>query len=162
MFNNDYPPQMLKMAISTRRWLHERFLWLGIWDARVSSVSSICKFRDLENSTCPGEWIIYTDSFNYTSPDAKYHWWGALFIFAKAQTNRKSTHFNPENSPNPYLETTLCTGWFETLYQQSGQKIADSFAALHHSFQLALSDTSKPVIYIVVDALARQLRSPLI
>jgi hypothetical protein len=43
--------------------------------------------------------------------------------------------------------------WFETLYQQSGQKTADSFASLHHSFQLSLGNMSKPLIYIVVDAL---------
>lgn len=43
--------------------------------------------------------------------------------------------------------------WFETLYQQSGQKEADSFASLQHSFHLALRNTAKPIIYIVVDAL---------
>lgn len=43
--------------------------------------------------------------------------------------------------------------WFETLYQQSGQKEAESIASLQHSFQLALRNTAKPIIYIVVDAL---------
>lgn len=43
--------------------------------------------------------------------------------------------------------------WFETLHQQSGQKTAESFASLHSSFQLALRNTSKPLIFIAVDAL---------
>ncbi|KAH8817304.1 hypothetical protein F5884DRAFT_853725 [Xylogone sp. PMI_703] len=43
--------------------------------------------------------------------------------------------------------------WFETLYQQSGQETAESFASLHSSFQLALRNTSKSSILIVIDAL---------
>jgi hypothetical protein len=43
--------------------------------------------------------------------------------------------------------------WFETLHQQSGQETAESFASLHSSFQLALRNTSKPLIFIAVDAL---------
>ena len=52
--------------------------------------------------------------------------------------------------------------WFETLYQQSGHKTAESFASLQHSFQLALRNTSKPLIYIVVDALDECQQGPLL
>jgi nucleoside-triphosphatase THEP1 len=57
--------------------------------------------------------------------------------------------------------------WFETLYQQSGQKVVESFATLHHSFLMALRNTSRPMIWIVVDALdechkAQELASSLI
>ena len=43
--------------------------------------------------------------------------------------------------------------WFETLHLQSGQRTAESFADLQHSFQLALRNTSRTLMYIVVDAL---------
>lgn len=43
--------------------------------------------------------------------------------------------------------------WFETLYLQSGQKTAESFATLEQSFQLALRNTSRTLIFIVIDAL---------
>jgi hypothetical protein len=43
--------------------------------------------------------------------------------------------------------------WFETLYQQSGKKEAISMADLRHSLSLALDNTAKSSIYIVLDAL---------
>jgi hypothetical protein len=43
--------------------------------------------------------------------------------------------------------------WFETLCQESGHNTAASLANLQDTFLLALKKPSKPLIYIVVDAL---------
>lgn len=41
----------------------------------------------------------------------------------------------------------------EPIYQQSGQKSAESFATLQHSLLLALRNTAKSPVYLIVDAL---------
>ncbi|KAH0552836.1 hypothetical protein GP486_006963 [Trichoglossum hirsutum] len=78
-----------------------------------------------------------------------------LYFFCKGTDEKKKHPFQILRTLISQLLARDCSlyPWFETLYEQSGQKTASSFASLHHSFQLALSNTLKPLIYIVVDAL---------
>lgn len=78
-----------------------------------------------------------------------------LFFFCKGTDEKKSHPFQVLRTLVSQLlakDDTLYP-WFETLQQQSGKETADSFATLHSSFQLALTNTSKPMVFVVVDAL---------
>jgi hypothetical protein len=78
-----------------------------------------------------------------------------LYFLCKGTEEKKSRPFQVLRTLVSQLlakDETLYP-WFETLHQQSGQETAQSFASLHSSFQLALRNTSKLLIFIAVDAL---------
>ena len=85
-----------------------------------------------------------------------------LYFFCKATDTEKRQPFQALRtllSQLLVLDDSLYP-WFETLYQNSGHKTADSFANLQYSLQLALSNTSKPLIHVVVDALDECQQAP--
>ena len=78
-----------------------------------------------------------------------------LYFFCKGTDEKKNRPFQVLRTLVSQLlakDQTLYP-WFETLRQESGQEIAESFSSLHSSFQLALKNTSKPLVFIAVDAL---------
>lgn len=78
-----------------------------------------------------------------------------LYFFCKGTDEKKSHPFQVLRTLVSQLlaKDESLYPWFETLHQQSGQETADSFSSLHSSIQLALRNTSKPLIFIAVDAL---------
>jgi len=78
-----------------------------------------------------------------------------LYFFCKGTDDKKSHPFQVLRTLVSQLlaKDESLYPWFETLHQQSGQETAESFASLHSSFQLALRNTSKQLIFIAVDAL---------
>jgi energy-coupling factor transporter ATP-binding protein EcfA2 len=78
-----------------------------------------------------------------------------LYFFCKGTDERKCHPFQVLRTLASQIlaKDESLYPWFETLHQQSGQETAESFASLHSSFQLALRNTSKPLIFIAVDAL---------
>jgi len=78
-----------------------------------------------------------------------------LYFFCKGTDDKKSHPFQVLRTLVSQIlaKDESLYPWFETLHQQSGQEKAESFASLHSSFQLALRNTSKPLIFIAVDAL---------
>jgi Cdc6-like AAA superfamily ATPase len=78
-----------------------------------------------------------------------------LYFFCKGTDEKKSHPFQVLRTLVSHLlaKDESLYPWFETLQQQSGQETAQSFASLHSSFQLALRNTSKALIFIAVDAL---------
>jgi len=78
-----------------------------------------------------------------------------LYFFCKGTDEKKSRPFQVLRTlvSQVLAKDESLYPWFETLHQQSGQETAESFASLHSSFQLALRNTSKQLIFIVVDAL---------
>ena len=78
-----------------------------------------------------------------------------LYFFCKGTDEKKSHPFQVLRTLISQIlakEESLYP-WFETLFQQSGQEKAESFATLHSSFQLALRNTSKQLLFIAIDAL---------
>lgn len=78
-----------------------------------------------------------------------------LYFFCKGTDDKKSHPFQVLRTLISQILTKdeSLYPWFETLHQQSGQETAESFASLHSSFQLALRNTSKSLIFIAIDAL---------
>lgn len=78
-----------------------------------------------------------------------------LYFFCKGTEEKKSRPFQVLRTLVSQIlaKDESLYPWFETLHQQSGQKTAGSFASLHSSFQLALRNTSRPLIFVAVDAL---------
>jgi hypothetical protein len=80
---------------------------------------------------------------------------GVLYFFCKGTNEKKSRPFQVLRTLISQLlaKDESLYPWFETLHQQSGQATAESFASLNSSLQLALRNTSKPLLFIAVDAL---------